>query len=219
MSITFILSRHGHNFDPTDVTLRMGSQTDLPLSTTGRDAADALGRMLASRGFAPPSAVYVSPLIRTQETATRALIAAGVTPAPTLQILPEFNEINYGPDDGKPEDALIARIGRDAIDAWERDSLMPPEWSPKPDVIVQNLRVVLMRLATTNGPDESQTIWGFSSGGIIRFLADPHLSDIINWDIPRPDKIKVTPAHFAHLEYTGNTWLIKGWNVNPNPKP
>ncbi len=216
MPTTFILSRHGHNFDPTDITLRMGSQTDLSLSSTGRDAADALGRTLASRGFAPPSAVYVSPLIRTQETATRALTSAGVTNPPALQILSEFNEINYGEDDGKPEEALIARIGKDAIDAWERNGIMPPEWSPKPDVIIQHLRAVFTRLAAANTPDQHQTDWGFSSGGIIRFLSDPRLADIIEWAIPRPDKIKVAPAHFAHLEYNGHKWAIKEWNVKPS---
>lgn len=215
MPITFILSRHGPNFNPGEPVLRIGSQTDLALSTTGRDAADALGGTLSARGFAPPSAVYVSPLIRTQETATRAIIAAGIVNPPAPQILPEFNEINYGPDDGKPEEALIARIGKDAIDAWERDSLMPPEWSPKPDVIIQNLRAVITRLTATNTPDHHHIVWGFSSGGIIRFLADPRMADIIEWAIPRPDKIKVAPAHFAHLEYTGKTWQIHEWNVKP----
>lgn len=215
MPTTFIISRHGPNFNPGDTVLRIGSQTDLPLSTTGRNAADALGRTLESRGFVPPTAVYVSPLIRTQETATRAIIAAGVANSPALQILPEFNEINYGPDDGKPEEALVARIGRDAIDAWERDSIMPPEWSPKPDVIIQNLRAVFTRLAAANTSDQNQIIWGFSSGGIIRFLADPRLADIIEWAMPRPDKIKVAPAHFAHLEYNGHKWAIKEWNVKP----
>ncbi len=215
MPITLILSRHGPNFNPGDRVLRIGSQTDLPLSSTGRDAADALGLTLSARGFAPPAAVYVSPLIRTQETATRALASAGVQIPPALQILPEFNEINYGDDDGKPETDLIARIGENAMKAWERDSIMPDGWSPKPDVIIQNLRAVLTRLAATNTPDQNQTIWGFSSGGIIRFLADPRLSDIIEWAIPRPDKIKVAPAHFAHLEYTGKTWQIHEWNVKP----
>ena len=219
MPLTFIFCRHGPNFDPGDTVLRIGARTDLPLSTTGRDKADALGRTLSARGFAPPSAVYVSPLRRTQETATRALASAGVTNPPALQILTEFNEIDYGDDDGKPEDDLVARIGRDAIDAWERNSIMPAEWSPKPDTIIQNLRTVLTRLAALDRPDQRHMIWGVSSGGIIRFLGDPRLTNIVGWAMPRPDKIKVSPAHFAHLEYINHKWMIQSWNVNPDPKP
>lgn len=211
---TFILARHGPNFNPGDVTLRMGSRTDWPLSSTGRERADQLGRALAARGLTPPVAVYVSPLIRTQETATRALAAAGLS-GPAFHILPEFNEINYGPDDGKPEDDLIARIGKPAIEAWERDSIMPPDWSPKPDVIAANLRTVLNRIASMPPAQPPAIVWGFSSGGIIRFLGDPRLADIVTWTCPRPDKVKISPAHFAHLEYNGGKWQIEAWNVNP----
>jgi broad specificity phosphatase PhoE len=213
--ITFILARHGPNFNPSDVTLRMGCRTDWPLSSTGRDRADELGRTLNARGFTPPDAILVSPLIRTQETATRALNAANVANPPALDILPEFNEIDYGVDDGKPEDDLVARIGKPAIDAWERDSIMPDEWSPKPDVIAANLRAVFARLAHGHDTTPKSIIWGFSSGGIIRFLGDPRLADIITWACPRPDKVKISPAHFVHLEYDGRKWQVKGWNIKP----
>lgn len=212
MPITFILARHGPNFNPGDITLRMGRRTDWPLSSSGRDRADDLGRTLAARGFTPPDGVLVSPLIRTQETATRALAAAGLS-GPAFEILPEFNEIDYGVDDGKPEDDLVARIGKPAIEVWEQDSIMPDEWSPKPDDITANLRTVLDRLARQDASRAKSIIWGFSSGGIIRFLGDPRLADMITWACLRPDKVKISPAHYVHLEYDGHKWQIQGWNL------
>lgn len=41
---------------------------------------------------------------------------------------PRFNEIDYGPDENMPEETVIARVGQNALDAWNTRCMPPPGW-------------------------------------------------------------------------------------------
>jgi broad specificity phosphatase PhoE len=110
-----VIVRHGDTFAPGDVVRRIGARTDLPLVASGRAQA------LALRAHLPWAfdRVLAAPLRRTQETA--ALIAGDAEPAAWLA------EIDHGPDEGRPEAEVRARLG-DALHRWEQDAVPPPGW-------------------------------------------------------------------------------------------
>jgi len=107
---TLIIARHGNTFTPDETPTRVGMRTDLPLVGKGWLQARAMGKHLKENDLIP-DVVYSSALKRTRETADIALKEIGVhLPIYALDI---FNEIDYGPDENKPEADVIARIGQD----------------------------------------------------------------------------------------------------------
>ena len=113
---TLIIARHGNTVGPDDIPTRVGKHTDLPLVESGQEQAKRIGSYLQENRLIP-DVVYASNLQRTQETARLSIKESGVTnPIFTLDM---FDEIDYGPDENKPEADVIARIGADAIAAWD----------------------------------------------------------------------------------------------------
>lgn len=118
-----IVARHGNTFGPDDAPRRIGARTDLPLVASGRVQAVALGVHFRARSLVFDRCL-TSPLLRTRETA--ALILDGST----CPIVPAgwLVEIDHGPDEGRTEDEVRARIGAGALAAWERDATPPLDW-------------------------------------------------------------------------------------------
>lgn len=193
--------RHGDTFNKGDVILRCGRRTDLPLSATGRDRADRLGAYFRAQNINPKH-IYASPLRRTQETKSHTL--GDDVP---FTIAEPLNEIDHGPDEGKPEDAVIARLGHDVLDLWNKELVMPPEWSPRPEVIADNARAFLDKVAAC--PDDGDHM-AFTSSGVARFF-----TLACTWDIPKPDDLKLSVCGFAVLEYSPTGWHVTAWNVKP----
>ena len=120
MRRTYIV-RHGNTFAPGEPPRRIGARTDIPLVESGRAQAIALRDHFHKRGIAFDR-VLVSPLLRTRETA--ALIARDVPVEPTDWLC----EIDHGPDEDATEADVIARIGPEALAAWEGRAEPPPGW-------------------------------------------------------------------------------------------
>ena len=196
-----IIVRHGNTFDAGDTPTRVGARTDLPLSTSGARQAAALATHFRDTGF---MAAFCSPLLRTRQTART--ILAGRAGAPALLILPFLTEIDYGPDENQTEDAVIARIGAEAIDAWDSDANPPPGWHVDPAALRAAWADLLVRAAEL-GSDANVLI--VTSNGIARFL---------------PDVVDETPAGLERKLKTG-AWgsvvvdrtgaRIVDWNVRP----
>lgn len=125
MSGRIFIIRHGDTFGPGEAPRRIGAGTDLPLVESGRAQADRLGTHLTAQGLAISSLVS-SPLRRARETAERIGAALSRSPDGTL---PWLNEIDHGPDEGQPEEAVTARIGIEAIERWDRQGIAPPDWT------------------------------------------------------------------------------------------
>lgn len=202
MAITLVLIRHGNTFDKGDVIRRVGCGTDLPLSSSGVAQVEKLGVHLKSKNLLP-CAVITSALRRTQETAAGALAAAHHT-APQ-RIDTALNELNYGPDEGKPEDDVVARLGAPALALWEAQNIMPDGWSPRPEIMAAQAHTLMAQIARDYQGDD--IVWAITSNGVARFFA----RDCV-WDTPKPDVFKLGTACYAVLQFTGQAWHVVDWN-------
>ncbi len=200
MTARLHIVRHGNTFDKGDIVTRVGGRTDLPLSISGTAQAEALARHFATTSF---TTARSGPLKRTRETA-RAILAAQPN-APELTTDLFLREIDYGPDENRPEEDVIARIGKPALDAWERDSIPPPGWRVDPAAIIGNWQELFSDLAEEEGDHLIVT-----SNGIARFAlaaANAH----------RPDA-KLPTGGYGVIELTPEP-VVLHWNLRPPVAP
>lgn len=183
-----VVVRHGNTFDKGDVLRRVGRGTDLPLSVSGQAQAQALARHFAVETF---SRVISSPLLRTRQTAEAI--------AETAEFDDRLLEIDYGPDEGQPEDQVVERIGADALERWDRDAVPPPGWHVNPDRIRQDWRDILSEI------DRPTLI--VTSNGIARFLLDIATHQGVDR--------KLKTGAFGVLINDKGLWRITDWNVRP----
>ena len=206
MTTTLIIARHGNTFGPGDTLTRVGKHTDLPLVEKGKDQAKAIGRYLNENRMIP-DVVYTSNLKRTQETAQIAIKASGVTnPIFPLDI---FDEIDYGPDENKPEDEVIERIGAEAITAWDERAAVPDGWNLNPIEIIQNWHNFASSAREHN---DNETILVVTSNGIARFA--PHITGDFE-HFRTAHTIKLSTGALGILTYADNRWTVQGWNIKP----
>lgn len=206
MTTTLIIARHGNTFGPEDTPTRVGGRTDLPLVEKGRAQAQAIGRFLKENKLIP-DIVYAGPLKRTMETAQIAIKESGVSnPVYQLEI---FKEIDYGPDENKPEDAVIARIGAQAIKEWDDHAIVPDGWQVAPDQIIQHWIDFAAHITTH---DDNETILAVTSNGIARFA--PYITGDFE-GFARDHKIKLSTGALAIFEHDGTRWSVKEWNLKP----
>lgn len=197
MTSRLIIVRHGNTFDAGDVVTRVGGRTDLPLSTSGITQAEALARHFAGTSFVSARA---GPLKRTRETA-RTILALHANPPELITDL-FLREIDYGPDENRPEDAVIARIGKPALDAWEKDSIVPPGWRVDPDALIGNWQETFHDLRDEPGDHLIVT-----SNGIARFA-------LAAAGAARQDA-KLKTGAWGVVEVTGQDVSVLAWNVRP----
>ena len=113
-----------------------------------------------------------------------------------------LREIDYGPDENRPEDAVIARIGKPALDAWEKDSIVPPGWRVDPDALIGNWQETFHDLRDEPGDHLIVT-----SNGIARFA-------LAAAGAVRQDP-KLKTGAWGVVEVTGQDVSVLAWNVRP----
>lgn len=170
----FVIVRHGNTFAAGETPRRIGTRTDLPLTPLGEAQALALGVHFAAQGWRF-GRVLVSPLLRTRQTA-QAILAAYVG-APSPEPCGFLREIDHGPDENRPDDEVLARIGRDALAAWDERGEAPQGWSVDATARLQDWA----RLFSAPGASEHAPTLLVTSNGAARFalLADPALAAAI----------------------------------------
>ncbi len=193
--------RHGNTFDPGDTVRRVGGRTDLPLSRSGTEQADALATHFAGICF---KAAAASILERTRATARQILSRRKDSPA--LMLLPFLNEIDYGPDENQPEAAVEARLGRKALEAWERDGTLPPGWQADIPAIRQGWRNILARAGSL--ADDANVLI-VTSHGVARFLPD-----VLPASIPDLDP-KLRTGAWGEIRIDNGRGAITAWNRRP----
>ena len=199
--------RHGNTFDKGDTVTRVGARTNLPLSVSGQAQAEALAAHFRDNGVVFSQAI-AGPLFRTRETA-EAILSAQTDP-PELEIGNFLREIDYGPDENQPEDAVIARIGQAALDAWERDAVPPPGWRFDPAAIEGQWQSLFAKLAKSADPGPALIV---TSNGIARFaLTASGLKP--GAGVHGTLKLKTGAYGVFSLGETGMLSL-KDWNVRP----
>lgn len=192
MSRVFIV-RHGNTFDQGDVILRVGGRTDLPLSKSGQAQARALREHFADYAF---EAAYTSDLKRTRQTAETILAAQ------PYELAGFLTEIDYGPDEGRPEDDVIARLGVEALKRWDEESLPPQGWQVDVDGLRQNWMEFLARCST-----RSDTLV-VTSNGVARFLLD-----VVDGGQSARRKLRTGAYGIIELRPTGP--VLMDWDVRP----
>ena len=203
---TLIIARHGNTFDPGDTPTRVGARTDLKLVEKGIEQARAIGRYLKDNRLIPDT-VYSSALQRTYDTAKIAVKESGVT-NPVFQ-LNIFNEIDYGPDENKPEDEVIARIGANAIADWDENAVVPPGWKADPALIIKNW---IGFAEQVRAHDDNETALVVTSNGIARFA--PHITgDFEGFKAAHP--LKLATGALGIFVFENGGWALKHWNLQP----
>jgi probable phosphoglycerate mutase len=202
----FIVVRHGNTFEAGEAPRRIGARTDLPLTATGQEQARALGRHFATRGWRFARA-FVSPLLRTRQTA-EAILAAQPDEATAREPADFLREIDHGPDENCTEDAVLARIGRSALDAWDGHAVPPPGWLVEVDARRAAWRDVLAT-ADAAGP-----VLLVTSNGAGRFalMATPQLQRAAS-ALP---SLKLPTGGYGVLARDDSGELaIQAWGVRP----
>ena len=201
-----IVARHGNTFEPGETPRRVGARTDLPLTAKGAEHGRNLGLYLKKINLTP-DAVYCSQLKRTIQTANEAIVAADINLLP--QPLALFNEINYGPDENKPEDQVIARVGENALADWEEKAIMPPGWSPDVKTIRKNWDEFSHHILLNH---QDKIILAVTSNGIARFALG--LSGDFVGECARHG-LKLATGAFGVLEHDRKNWSVQSWNTRP----
>ncbi len=210
-----VIARHGNTFNQGQTLTRVGARTDMPLVEKGRKQATALGLCLKERGLIP-DVIYSSSLMRTKETAKFASAAMGIKEhAYALDI---FNEIDYGEDENQSEDKVISRIGKQAIDDWDKHAIVPNGWDANPKEIIQNWIDFSKQISkthdeiTNNVMDISEVILVVTSNGIARFA--PHITGDFD-KFTNEHSIKLSTGAFGVLELSQGNWRVVDWNIKP----
>ncbi|MBP9726565.1 MAG: histidine phosphatase family protein [Gammaproteobacteria bacterium] len=209
--ITLLVARHGNTFDPGDIILRVGKQTDLPLSNSGRKQAQNLGHFLQEK-YPKIDHVIVSQLQRTQQTAAEAL------PGVRFEINPFLDEIDYGVDDGKAESEVIQRIGEQALKQWEERGIPPQGWKVEPEKIIQDWQEFAQCLVDKNKVGKSgassfqrnTTVLVVTSNGIARF-APLIVEEASIKNLPKMKTGAVSCFQFTQER----SWALDYWNFSP----
>lgn len=201
-----LIARHGNTFGSNDVVRRVGI-TDLPLVESGLKQGRMLGTYLKYKQMIP-DVIFTSTLKRTIQTAEQAQYE--MQTALPMKALSIFNEIDYGVDENKPETQVIARIGADAMSAWETHAQVPNGWHINPDEIIQHWLDFASRLLNDY---QGKTILVVTSNGIARFA--PYLTGDFN-AFKAQHGIKLSTGALAVFEndHTSSLWHCCQWNAN-----
>ena len=205
-----IIARHGNTFESGQSPTRIGARTDLPLTGKGLEQGRKIGEFLKTNNMIP-DIIYCSTLQRTQQTAREAIKASGISNhAYSLDI---FNEIDYGPDENKPEAEVIERIGETAIKDWDERAIVPPGWLAKPQEIIQNWQGFAAQLLKQQDEfNHEETVLVVTSNGIARFA--PHITgDFDGFKARFP--LKLSTGALGILQHDGANWRVTDWNIRP----
>lgn len=197
--------RHGNTFAPGEPPRRVGARTDLALVESGRAQASAVGRAFADKGMRF-ARILCSPLRRTRETAALILAALGGD-QPAVEPCAWLAEIDHGPDENALEADVIARIGADALAAWDERGIAPPGWT-----VDAEARIAAWRgfLAGQRAPHAGDALL-VTSNGAARFalLADAALAD------SAAGSFKLRTGAWGRIVLDGDATRLAEWDVRP----
>jgi 2,3-bisphosphoglycerate-dependent phosphoglycerate mutase len=198
-----VIIRHGNTFAPGEEPRRVGGWTDLPLVPSGLDQAAALGQHFKEMGVVP-DVVFTSHLQRTRQTAQHILLSLGVNTSVYEDVI--FNEIDYGPDENQPEEAVRGRIGQDALDRWDREGIVPEGWGFSSEDAIQNWQKFADRILIEY---PEKTVFVVTSNGIARFA--PYLTGDFS-GFCQNFSIKLSTGAYGILVNDGRDWAVSCWN-------
>ena len=200
----FVIVRHGNTFGPGEPPRRIGARTDLPLTAQGEAQALALGEHFAGLGWRFTRAL-VSPLLRTRDTAR--LILATQPEPPVAQTCEWLREIDHGPDEDRSEAEVLARIGPQALEAWDTRAEVPDGWLVEPAM----RRAGWAALFAGEEPGPTLVV---TSNGAARFalLAEPALAAAM----PSLSSLKLPTGGYGVIRRAADrTLAVEEWGRRP----
>ena len=201
-----IIARHGNTFESGETPRRVGARTDLPLTAKGREQAASIGKWLMANKRTP-DVVYCSALQRTRQTAEIAIKETNFKqPAYPLDI---FNEIDYGPDENKTDEDVIARIGAQSLKDWDEHAPVPPGWLADPEKITRDWHGFADQISQH---DDNETVLVVTSNGIARFA--PHITGDFEKFRAGHD-LKIATGAVCVFIHENGKWRVDAWNVKP----
>jgi 2,3-bisphosphoglycerate-dependent phosphoglycerate mutase len=208
MTVRLLIARHGNTFARGDVVRRVGV-SDLPLVESGFNQGRLLGAYLKNNHLLP-DVIFTSRLQRTIQTAEQAQDVMGINVA--CEPLSLFNEIDYGPDENQPEEQVLARIGQEALNAWEKQAIVPQGWDVDTSQLIKNWMDFSLRLRQEYA---GKTCLVITSNGIARFA--PYLTgDFATFSDQHGIKIATGALCIFENTQESEFWRCLGWNVKPN---
>jgi len=191
----FVIARHGNTFATGEPPRRIGARTDLPLTLAGVAQAEALGEHFAERGWRF-ARILTSPLLRTRDTAAAIAARLGGPEPKAAQFL---REIDHGPDEDRPESEVVARIGAEALAAWDREGVVPPGWQVDAEMRLTAWRELL---SAEQGP-----LLLVTSNGAARFA-------LLAAGLAVPD-MKLPTGGYGVIRHEGSGLAAPVWGVRP----
>lgn len=205
---TLIIVRHGNTFNPHETLLRIGVRTDIPLVDSGKQQAQKIGEWLRKNTLIPHR-IYAAELQRTLQTAE--LITQELNAEIPIIRDKQFNEIDYGPDEGKSEREVIDRIGAGAIQMWDKDAIVPGGWQVDPQTVIQDW-LEFGKFIEKNY--NNQIILVVTSNGIARFAL--YLTHQFE-QFKQQYAIKISTGALCILRKinVASDWQVERWNFKP----
>ena len=235
-----VIVRHGNTFNKGDTILRVGARTDLPLTEEGLRQCRDIGTALKARGWLP-DIVFCAPLKRTRQSAEQLLQGLGTdTPCTVADFL---TELDYGEDDGMPEDAVTLRLGRSAsphaahsdeelralgkqvLKRWDDEFVLPEGWAHL-RVRIGKLRdawkefgEALVRGTTPVFFNEELRMKNEEFKNIVVAVTSNGVARFATTLLPLgarvpADSLKLGTGRFAVFEHDGTQWACTEWNVS-----
>ena len=222
-----IVVRHGNTFNSGDVILRVGSATDLPLTEKGMLQGVAVGRALAEQQI-NVDYIFHAPLQRTCQS------AVGIAQSFPEAILAEeefLTELDYGADDGKPENEVVLHLGavemrsqitekttidelmesgKAALKKWDSEAVLPQAWYFLEERAASLEKDWLEFGKKIQTAFAGKTVVAVTSNGIARF------SKVL---LPESEtlsgSLKLATGAFGIYEFDGSNWKCAAWNCRP----
>ena len=222
-----IVVRHGNTFNSGDVILRVGSATDIPLTEKGVQQGNAVGRDLAAAGIAVDK-IFAAPLLRTMRSAQE---IASHYDNMDVEVADFLTELDYGLDDGQPEDDIVLRLGivesngmiapgttldelraagKAALKKWDSEAVLPRAWehlAPRVARLEKDWAELGRKMASEFS---GKTVVAVTSNGIARF------SKVL---LPAGEalgsNLKLATGAYGIYVYENGTWHSEQWNVRP----
>lgn len=207
-----LIARHGNTFETNQIPTRIGARTDLPLTKKGQAQASALGAYIQKQ-HGVLHAIYAGKLKRAHHTAEIALatmMSTSQQPSLPISSLEIFNEVDYGIDENKTDELVIARIGAEALKHWDQAALVPAGWEVDPEAIIQNWRNFSQQLLENNLTTNTLVV---TSNGIARFA--PYITGQFE-NFKANYSLKMSTGAISSFIYDGNRWQVEYWNQKPN---
>ena len=222
-----IVVRHGNTFNSGDVILRVGSATDIPLTEKGVQQGNAVGRDLAAAGISVDK-IFAAPLMRTMRSAQE--IASHYNDM-DVEVAGFLTELDYGQDDGQPEDDIVLRLGivesngaiapettldelrnagKAALKKWDSEAVLPRAWEHLAPRVAQLEKDWAEFGEMLKRDFAGKTVVAVTSYGIARF------SKVL---LPAGEalgsNLKLATGAYGVYVFEDGAWHSKEWNVRP----